>query len=110
MRDLLNPMATSGEVQIRETEGGELQVHGAVEEEVSSVADMMALLDKGTLSRTTGSTLMNAHSSRSHAIFTFTLHQQCGHSGEAVAPDAEVRVSKFHFVDLAGSERQKRTG
>jgi kinesin family protein 4/21/27 len=110
MRDLLNPMAPPGGVQIRESENGELQVQGALEEPVSKVADMMQLLDKGTLSRTTGSTLMNAHSSRSHAIFTFTLQSQCSALEDGEEGDSEVRVSKFHFVDLAGSERQKRTG
>merc|ERR1719411_16708 len=46
---------------------------------------------------------MNAHSSRSHAIFTLTVI-----SNPKNLPSAKT-VSKFHMVDLAGSERQKKT-
>jgi hypothetical protein len=65
------------------------------------------LLERGSLCRTTGSTLMNSSSSRSHAIFTAILEQRIGEAG---SEEAELRRSKFHFVDLAGSERAKRTG
>lgn len=41
---------------------------------------------------------MNANSSRSHAIFTITIHEGSTNT-----------TSKFHFVDLAGSERLART-
>ena len=54
------------------------------------------------MNRVTAATLMNAQSSRSHAIFTLTLEQRSG--------GGERRVSKFHLLDLAGSERVKRTG
>ena len=44
-----------------------------------------------------GSTNMNEHSSRSHAIFTVTI--ECSEKG----PDKEhhLRVGKLHLVDLA---------
>jgi kinesin family protein 4/21/27 len=107
IRDLLDPVANgANQVQIRETENGEVQMAGAVEETVQTAEQMMQLLEKGTLSRTTGSTLMNVHSSRSHAVFTLMLKQEIKQPGGL---DVEVRESKFHFVDLAGSERQKRT-
>lgn len=50
------------------------------------------LLERGSLCRTTGSTLMNAHSSRSHAIFTVLLEQRIRPEGEA--PDQDGKVSK----------------
>jgi Kinesin motor domain len=73
---------------------------------------MLALLERGSLCRTTGSTDMNAHSSRSHAIFTVVLEQHIKSSTqeENNEDSTEYRTSKFHFVDLAGSERAKRTG
>ena len=52
------------QVTIREGNAGEVNVHGAKEESVSSAEEMLMLLERGSLCRTTGSTLMNAHSSR----------------------------------------------
>ena len=57
-------MAYCMQVTIREGQGGEVNVHGAKEECVSSAEEMLMLLERGSLCRTTGSTLMNAHSSR----------------------------------------------
>jgi len=47
-----------------------------------------------------GATNMNAHSSRSHAIFTVTV--ECSDKG----PDGKqrVRVGKLHLTDLAVSK------
>lgn len=44
-----------------------------------------------------GSTNMNEHSSRSHAIFTITI--ECSEKG--VDGDQHVRMGKLHLVDLA---------
>lgn len=57
------------------------------------VQEMAMLLERGSLCRTTGSTLMNAHSSRSHAIFTVLLEQRIRPEGEA--PVADERVSRL---------------
>ncbi|CBN79868.1 conserved unknown protein [Ectocarpus siliculosus] len=115
IHDLLEPAGST--VTIREGQNGEVNVHGAKEMLVNGAEEMAMLLERGSLCRTTGSTLMNAHSSRSHAIFTVLLEQRIRPEGEApvaderVDPDdVEIRRSKFHFVDLAGSERAKRTG
>ncbi|GMF15466.1 unnamed protein product [Phytophthora lilii] len=118
IHDLLVTLGdSSGEskVSLREAEGGEVQVTGASEVEVVDSDECMRLLERGTLCRTTGSTLMNAHSSRSHAIFTVTMvqHVPIGDpptdGKELEEGDYETRSSYFNFVDLAGSERQKRT-
>ena len=126
LRDLLDPVGTAQgkQVAIRDGPNDTLQVVGATEETVKSPQDMLALLERGTLCRTTGSTDMNTHSSRSHAIFTIVLEQQlkpqaastevdataAESMGNEEDSDAEYRTAKFHFVDLAGSERAKRTG
>lgn len=53
------------------------------------------MIESGGNSRSTGSTGVNADSSRSHAILQLDLkHQQDGES-----------IGRFSFVDLAGSER-----
>jgi len=137
IRDLLDP-AGSAEgklVNIRETEKG-IEVVGALEEAVKSTQAMYEALERGSLCRTTGSTQMNVHSSRSHAIFTIIVEQQLPaaenvtevdgtseqnpvgeQSEDPASPEIpsgeaqiEYRTAKFHFVDLAGSERAKRTG
>ena len=87
---------------IREDARGQIYLTGIREESVAGEEEVMALLQKGSLSRTTKSTEMNMVSSRSHAIFTLMLRQRD-------TSDSPVRVSKLHFVDLAGSERLKRT-
>lgn len=73
---------------------------------VNNADDMDKLMTMGNKNRSIGATQMNAHSSRSHAIFTITV--ECSEKG----PDGQqhFRVGKLHLVDLAGSERQSKTG
>lgn len=88
-------------------ENGTIKTVGVTSRPVSSVQDAFDSLKFGTLARTTASTKMNTHSSRSHAIFTITIQQT---RVDSEAKDVETLSAKFHFVDLAGSERLKRTG
>ncbi|KAK9866728.1 hypothetical protein WJX84_012203 [Apatococcus fuscideae] len=123
IRDLLvlDPRAQSA-VHIREVAGGGVCLAGATEKEVGSQAEMADVLAQGSLLRATGSTGMNKHSSRSHAIFTITLEQRREIPGVAAgaesgsddeeamgAGETEYLCAKMHLVDLAGSERVKRT-
>lgn len=111
IKDLLAPGGRAAEgrqsIMIRESPDGSINVNGLTEVVVSSCDDTLALLQSGATSRTTGSTLMNSVSSRSHGIFTLSLEQRFPPADGST--HEEVRLSKFHFVDLAGSERQKRT-
>lgn len=132
--DLLNPRPQSaseagwGGLSIREDGNGNIVWTGVREETVANREELMQCLQKGSLCRTTGSTDMNASSSRSHAIFTIILKQEVwmpkGYSNgnilsfdnneqfnptNAAAGGWSTFNSKFHFVDLAGSERLKRT-
>ncbi|KAJ3227204.1 hypothetical protein HDU81_006866 [Chytriomyces hyalinus] len=119
-------------ISIREDARGNIVFGGVREEPVSSPADMLSLLQKGSLCRATGSTDMNAASSRSHAIFSIILKQHvtttlasvpaitdssdqqssqplASAETESSISSTSTLTSKFHFVDLAGSERLKRT-
>ncbi|XP_059453224.1 kinesin-like protein KIN-4A isoform X1 [Corylus avellana] len=104
-------------IQIRETSNGVITLAGSTEVSVSTLKEMAACLEQGSLSRATGSTNMNNQSSRSHAIFTITLEQMRKLS-PVVPSDSSLNESmneeylcaKLHLVDLAGSERAKRTG
>ena len=73
---------------------------------VNSIAQVAMLLKQGIANRITSATTMNAHSSRSHAIFTVYLqviyNDPLGHQ--------HIRKAKLNLVDLAGSERHGKTG
>ncbi|XP_064829222.1 kinesin-like protein KIF3A isoform X2 [Oncorhynchus masou masou] len=73
---------------------------------VNNADDMDRIMTMGHKNRSVGSTNMNEHSSRSHAIFTITIES----SEKGVDGDQHVRMGKLHLVDLAGSERQGKTG
>ncbi|TNN33694.1 Kinesin-like protein KIF3B [Liparis tanakae] len=71
-----------------------------------SVREIEHVMNVGNQNRSVGSTNMNEHSSRSHAIFVITV--ECSELDD----DGEnhIRVGKLNLVDLAGSERQAKTG
>ena len=71
-----------------------------------SVQDCEKIMQLGWKNRSTGSTLMNADSSRSHSIFT--IHLERAEMDEA--NEEHIRAGKLNLVDLAGSERQAKTG
>ncbi|GAB1601161.1 kinesin-like protein KIF3A [Argonauta hians] len=73
---------------------------------VNNANDMDRIMTLGNKNRAVGATNMNAHSSRSHAIFSLTI--ECSEKG--VDGKQHVRMGKLHLVDLAGSERQAKTG
>jgi kinesin family protein 11 len=65
-----------------------------------------SILAKGSLKRQTAATLMNAHSSRSHTIFSITVHiKENTDDGEEL-----MKIGKLNLVDLAGSENIGRSG
>jgi len=62
-------------VDIRE-DGKSIKIFGVTEKEVTNANETLECLSQGSMGRVTGATAMNAHSSRSHAIFTICIHQQ----------------------------------
>lgn len=111
IHDLLeaNSMVPEKPISIREDKGS-IFLMGLHEEKVTNCEEMFTCLERGTLQRIVASTLMNASSSRSHAIFTINIEQQVIEVQPEVTEGQEYMIAKFHFVDLAGSERAKRTG
>lgn len=105
--DLLSPSETA---QIRifddANKKGSIIVQGLEEIPVHTTGDVYKLLAKGQDKRRTAATLMNAQSSRSHTIFSITVHiRENGMDGEEL-----LKIGKLNLVDLAGSENLSKAG
>ena len=71
-----------------------------------TLVQVYKILERGSAKRRTAATLMNAHSSRSHTVFTVTVHlKESSLEGNEV-----LRIGKLNLVDLAGSENVGRSG
>ncbi|TNJ28437.1 Kinesin-13 [Giardia muris] len=90
--DLLN---NRQRLQALEDGKGNVQITGLTENQISSVEEMLSLIDTGLTLRAVGATGANADSSRSHAILQIAL--KYSKSGR--------EYSRISFIDLAGSER-----
>ncbi|KAG8464527.1 hypothetical protein KFE25_009895 [Diacronema lutheri] len=99
--DLLNP---NNEPALREESGtGVVYLQNAESVPVVSADDCLAAMVRGMSNRATSKTLMNAESSRSHAMYMLTVVRSGG-------PSCVVSTSSLFLVDLAGSERVKKSG
>ncbi|TPX40808.1 hypothetical protein SeMB42_g05867 [Synchytrium endobioticum] len=85
---------------------GSVVIQGLEELLVKNAEDVIAILQRGSIKRQTASTKMNEVSSRSHCIFSITVHIK------ETTPDGEelLKVGKLNLVDLAGSENIGRSG
>ncbi|XP_062203178.1 kinesin-like protein KIN-5A [Phragmites australis] len=85
---------------------GGVFVRGLEEEVVSSAGEIYKILERGSAKRKTAETLLNKQSSRSHSIFSITIHiKECTPEGEEM-----IKCGKLNLVDLAGSENISRSG
>ncbi|KAJ7774581.1 kinesin-domain-containing protein [Mycena maculata] len=81
-------------------------IQGLEEIAVKDSADALALLTKGSERRQIAATKFNDHSSRSHSVFSITVHiKEAGHVGDDL-----LKIGKLNLVDLAGSENIGRSG
>uniref|UniRef100_A0AAX7VUY2 Kinesin-like protein n=1 Tax=Astatotilapia calliptera TaxID=8154 RepID=A0AAX7VUY2_ASTCA len=81
-------------------------VKGLEEVTVHNKDEVYQILERGAAKRRTASTLMNAYSSRSHSVFSVTIHmKEITLEGEEL-----VKIGKLNLVDLAGSENIGRSG
>ncbi|EIN07350.1 kinesin-domain-containing protein [Punctularia strigosozonata HHB-11173 SS5] len=81
-------------------------IQGLQEVNVKDAKDAMAVLTKGSQRRQIAATKFNDHSSRSHSVFSITVHTKETSS----LGDDLLRVGKMNLVDLAGSENIGRSG
>ncbi|KAI7734063.1 hypothetical protein M8C21_014611 [Ambrosia artemisiifolia] len=85
---------------------GGVLVKGLEEEIVTSASEIFTLLERGSAKRKTAETLLNKQSSRSHSLFSITIHiKEANPEGEEL-----IKCGKLNLVDLAGSENISRSG
>uniref|UniRef100_A0A8C5RP43 Kinesin-like protein n=1 Tax=Laticauda laticaudata TaxID=8630 RepID=A0A8C5RP43_LATLA len=106
--DLLSPSPDVGErLQLfddpRNKRG--VIIKGLEEMTVHNKDEVYQILERGAAKRTTAATYMNQYSSRSHSVFSITLHMKETTDGEEL-----VKIGKLNLVDLAGSENIGRSG
>ncbi|OWZ37339.1 kinesin family member 11 [Cryptococcus neoformans c45] len=113
LRDLLAPeyrgeQSGTGGLKLYEDGKKGTMIQGLEETGVRNLKEALGMLDKGVKRRQTAETKMNTESSRSHTIFSITVHVK--ESGMQRGGEDMLRIGKFNLVDLAGSEAIGRSG
>ncbi|KAG2682990.1 hypothetical protein I3843_10G011500 [Carya illinoinensis] len=97
---------TKKQLPLMEDGKGGVLVRGLEEEIVTSASEIFTLLERGSAKRRTAETLLNKQSSRSHSLFSITIHiKEATPEGEEL-----IKCGKLNLVDLAGSENISRSG
>lgn len=107
LRDLL-AIQDDSKVKIYDdsTKKGGIIISGMEELSVNDATNGVKILQEGSRKREVAATKCNEVSSRSHSVFTITVHiKQTSTEGEDM-----LRVGKLNLVDLAGSENVGRSG
>mmetsp|Transcript_33661 Transcript_33661/g.66197 ORF Transcript_33661/g.66197 Transcript_33661/m.66197 type:complete len:1170 (+) Transcript_33661:123-3632(+) len=89
-------------LNVRQEKSGSVMIEHLTEEQCTSAASLMSLLERGTSKRTVAATAMNSESSRSHLVLIIKI----------VSVNRETKAQlqgKILIVDLAGSERLKKS-
>lgn len=98
MQDLLE--TSNKDIRVREDKEKGVYLDGVKWVKVKSSEDCGEVFSLGEKNRVTESTRMNAHSSRSHAVFIVRVER---------TKNSQHTVSYLYLVDLAGSERGRKT-
>ncbi|XP_037089782.1 kinesin-like protein KIF11-A [Pollicipes pollicipes] len=106
--DLLGPETDTTRLRLYEdaSKKGSCIIQGLEEVTVHNKNDVYEILRLGSQKRQTAATLMNAHSSRSHTVFSVTVHIK----ENTVDGEELLKTGKLNLVDLAGSENVGRSG
>ncbi|RXK42315.1 hypothetical protein M231_00305 [Tremella mesenterica] len=105
------PMAsssTAGGLKLYEDGKKGVMIQGLEETGARNLREALALVNKGCQRRQVAETKMNTESSRSHTIFSITVHVK--ETTMAAGGEEMLKVGKFNLVDLAGSEAIGRSG
>ncbi|AMD22435.1 HGR096Wp [Eremothecium sinecaudum] len=105
IRDLLKPDTPSQKLIIREDTDSTTTVANLSFHSPSTVEDVMDLVIRGNINRTTSATDANETSSRSHAVLQIHVVQ----SNRSVDLKEDKTYATLSIIDLAGSERASAT-
>mmetsp|Transcript_12113 Transcript_12113/g.23017 ORF Transcript_12113/g.23017 Transcript_12113/m.23017 type:complete len:879 (+) Transcript_12113:141-2777(+) len=100
--DLLAPNPKAQALEVKHSGVDGIEVAGLSSRPVTTVEDVVKTIESGNRNRSTFSTNMNEHSSRSHSMLSILVQSVNVHTDQAIR-------GKIHLVDLAGSERLSRT-
>lgn len=93
-------------LQLMEDSKGQVTVRGLEEVTVTNSEEIFKVIEDGTARRKTAETMLNKQSSRSHSVFSITIHiKESTSDGEEL-----IKCGKLNLVDLAGSENISRSG
>ncbi|XP_043258345.1 kinesin-like protein Klp61F [Colletes gigas] len=106
--DLLSANDDGSKIRLYEdtSRKGAVIIHGLEEVTINSKSEVHKFLEMGLLRRQTAATLMNANSSRSHTVFSITVHMK----ENTIDGEEVLKTGKLNLVDLAGSENIGRSG
>ncbi|XP_068438830.1 kinesin-like protein KIF22 [Clinocottus analis] len=100
--DLLSP--SSMDLPIREDKDKNIFIPGLTHTTISCFSDFDKQFVPASFHRTTASTKLNQHSSRSHAVLLIKVVRT-----QRAVPHRQ-QTGKLYLIDLAGSEDNRRTG
>ncbi|KAK6185058.1 hypothetical protein SNE40_007379 [Patella caerulea] len=106
--DLLGSTEDSLKLRIYDdaTKKGSVIIQGLEDVVVRNKNEVYQILERGASRRQTAATLMNATSSRSHSVFSVTIHIK----ENTIDGEELLKTGKLYLVDLAGSENIGRSG
>ena len=94
LQDLLAHDPTASDLNVRRDPKTGVYVQGLSERPLSDVSELAQLIEQGNKKRVVASTLMNAHSSRSHALVIIRVEQDLP-AGEAAAEEGATADRSF---------------
>ncbi|XP_072983221.1 kinesin-like protein KIN-5B isoform X2 [Typha latifolia] len=93
-------------ISLMEDGKGGAVLRGLEEVVVYSPTEIYSLLERGSGRRRNADTLLNKQSSRSHSVFSITIHLK----ESTIGNEELVKCGRLNLVDLAGSENISRSG
>ncbi|KAM3160407.1 Kinesin-like protein [Lachancea thermotolerans] len=105
IRDLLEPETPSKKLVLREDVHRHITVANLSHHPLFTVEDVMDLVVKGNINRTTSATDANETSSRSHAVLQVHITQK----NRTAELTEDHKFATLSLIDLAGSERASAT-